>query len=159
MHHSSPPPPGLPQEVMQLKAEAKRTFQERYSLAPDPDSRLLVFMGRMTHQKGCDIIARAALHFMDACPKVGGWVRGAGGAHHGCLPQGGWVGWGGQVAEPALALPSCCAASAHCGHVGELLSHAEVCTLTSHHLGPYCTLETSLSHARPPSPPPPADNF
>lgn len=32
------------------------------------EHRLLVFLGRITHQKGCDLIGLAALDIIKACP-------------------------------------------------------------------------------------------
>lgn len=45
-------------QVLALKTQAKLELQRRVGLAEGKDYQLLVFMGRMTHQKGCDIIAQ-----------------------------------------------------------------------------------------------------
>jgi glycogen synthase len=50
--------PGLSAEqVADMKRAAKLQLQERYGLAVGEDYRMVVFVGRITHQKGCDIIA------------------------------------------------------------------------------------------------------
>ncbi len=37
---------------------------------PFTGPQLVVFLGRMTHQKGCDTIAMAADYFLKECPNV-----------------------------------------------------------------------------------------
>ena len=44
-------------EALTAKAEAKAAAQERYSLAVGQQYSLAVFIGRITYQKGCDVIA------------------------------------------------------------------------------------------------------
>jgi glycogen synthase len=44
-------------QVLEAKAEAKQKLQRTYQLSVGNDYVLLVFIGRITHQKGCDIIA------------------------------------------------------------------------------------------------------
>lgn len=44
-------------QALAAKAAAKRELQARFGLAQDPAADVMVFMGRITHQKGCDIIA------------------------------------------------------------------------------------------------------
>lgn len=58
------------QEVLAIKAAAKRRLQETYCLAVGEQYNLLVFIGRVTHQKGCDIIAevRRLPVFTNTCP-------------------------------------------------------------------------------------------
>lgn len=53
---------GLPlDQVLVKKQEAKLKLQETYGLAVGAQYTLLVFVGRVTHQKGCDIIAEVRL--------------------------------------------------------------------------------------------------
>ncbi|PSC67013.1 alpha-1,3-glucan synthase Ags3, partial [Micractinium conductrix] len=49
-----------PNAFFARKAAARLAFQEAKGLQVGEDFRLLVFMGRITHQKGCDIIGLAA---------------------------------------------------------------------------------------------------
>jgi glycogen synthase len=49
------------EQVADIKRAAKLQLQERYGLAVGDDYKLLVFVGRITHQKGCDIIAEVSL--------------------------------------------------------------------------------------------------
>ncbi|EFN56266.1 hypothetical protein CHLNCDRAFT_145120 [Chlorella variabilis] len=49
-----------PDAFFAKKHAAKLAFQQAKGLAVGEENRLLVFMGRITHQKGCDIIAMAA---------------------------------------------------------------------------------------------------
>ncbi|KAL6749927.1 hypothetical protein V8C86DRAFT_915844 [Haematococcus lacustris] len=64
--------------ALEHKAAAKQAFQQRCGLAtgcpqggaPGQVYELLVFLGRLTHQKGADIIALAAPHFLKACPQA-----------------------------------------------------------------------------------------
>jgi glycogen synthase len=48
--------------VLDAKAEAKLRLQETYKLAVGSQYTLAVFVGRVTHQKGCDIIAEVGGH-------------------------------------------------------------------------------------------------
>ncbi|KAL4458945.1 hypothetical protein ABPG75_013810 [Micractinium tetrahymenae] len=50
------------------KASAKIAFQLAKGLQVGEHHRMLVFLGRITHQKGCDIIALAAADILRACP-------------------------------------------------------------------------------------------
>lgn len=52
------------EQVADIKRAAKLQLQERYGLAVGDEYRLLVFVGRITHQKGCDIIAEVS-RFLD----------------------------------------------------------------------------------------------
>jgi hypothetical protein len=56
------PPPAT--QVLALKTRAKLELQRQVGLDVGADYQLMVFMGRMTHQKGCDIIAQVG---KDAC--------------------------------------------------------------------------------------------
>jgi len=49
------------EQVLVVKAEAKRKLQETYCLAVGEQYTVLVFIGRITHQKGCDIIAEVCV--------------------------------------------------------------------------------------------------
>jgi hypothetical protein len=51
------PRPPICAQVLALKAQAKLALQKDKGLLVGPQYQLIVFMGRMTHQKGCDIIA------------------------------------------------------------------------------------------------------
>lgn len=71
-----PPPLLLPHpwragllQVLAAKQEAKLKLQAAYSLAVGDDYTLAVFVGRVTHQKGCDIIAEVRVY---ACFSGGG---------------------------------------------------------------------------------------
>ena len=57
-------------DVASHKETAKLEFQKRFGLAQGAQWELVVFLGRMTHQKGCDIIAKAAAHYLRNAPKV-----------------------------------------------------------------------------------------
>jgi hypothetical protein len=65
------------EQVADMKRAAKLQLQERYGLAVGNDYKLLVFVGRITHQKGCDIIAevrqagRNALRFAKGSRSTG----------------------------------------------------------------------------------------
>ena len=58
------------EEVMWIKAQAKSEFQAKFGLRVDPEAELICFLGRMTHQKGCDIIALAADFYLANSPKA-----------------------------------------------------------------------------------------
>lgn len=70
----------LPQEALCNKAKAKQVFQKKFGLTvsdlpeaatnPFVGYQLVVFLGRLTHQKGCDSIAQAADDFLAQCPQV-----------------------------------------------------------------------------------------
>lgn len=47
-------------QVLAAKSEAKQKLQQTYQLSVGDDYVLLVFIGRITHQKGCDIIAEVS---------------------------------------------------------------------------------------------------
>lgn len=55
-------------EFFKAKAEAKEKLQDRLHLVRKSDMKLLVFFGRVTHQKGCDLIAKAAPELLRANP-------------------------------------------------------------------------------------------
>ena len=73
--------------LMVLKSEAKASLQQRYKLNQDPEAKLLVFLGRVTHQKGCDIIARAAFKILDSHRKAQLVMAGPLGDPHGLRAQ------------------------------------------------------------------------
>ena len=57
----------LPEDIQVLfraKAQAKHTWQKINGLRLDPCARVFTFLGRMTHQKGCDLIVVAAEYIM-----------------------------------------------------------------------------------------------
>ncbi|KAF8067137.1 mok12 [Scenedesmus sp. PABB004] len=56
--------------VLAAKAEAKACLQAAYGLAVGDNYTLLTFVGRVTHQKGCDIIAEAAPYIMSRHPTL-----------------------------------------------------------------------------------------
>lgn len=63
----------LPENIQVLfdaKAEAKHAWQKANGLTVDPDARVFSFLGRMTHQKGCDLIVIAAEHIMNKYPNA-----------------------------------------------------------------------------------------
>jgi glycogen synthase len=57
-------------QLVAIKRTAKLQLQERYGLTVGEEFKLVVFVGRITHQKGCDIIAEAAAYFMPRHPKL-----------------------------------------------------------------------------------------
>jgi glycogen synthase len=61
-------------QVVALKTAAKLALQQAQGLLVGPQYQLIVFMGRMTHQKGCDIIAEVGA---GAGCRAGGWALGA----------------------------------------------------------------------------------
>ncbi|WIA30035.1 hypothetical protein OEZ86_000130 [Tetradesmus obliquus] len=54
--------------VLALKASCKVQLQQLYGLAPGQQYSLATFVGRMTQQKGCDVIAEAAQALMMRYP-------------------------------------------------------------------------------------------
>lgn len=54
--------------VLALKASCKVQLQQLYGLAPGQQYSLATFVGRMTQQKGCDVIAEAAQALMTRYP-------------------------------------------------------------------------------------------
>ena len=67
------------------KSRSKEAFQRRVGLEVGRDKLLLVFMGRITHQKACDLIALAAPGILRSNPNaqivVGGPIGDKNGAH------------------------------------------------------------------------------
>ncbi|KAL4459197.1 hypothetical protein ABPG75_014062 [Micractinium tetrahymenae] len=55
-------------DLFARKASAKLALQLAKGLQVGEQHRLLVFLGRITHQKGCDLIALAARDILIACP-------------------------------------------------------------------------------------------
>ena len=57
-----PPPPlsRRPRQVLAAKAEAKAKLQAHFRLLEGPQYDVIVFIGRICQQKGCDIIAKVA---------------------------------------------------------------------------------------------------
>jgi glycogen synthase len=53
------PPPADLNALLEEKAAAKAALQRRAGLLRGRERRIFVFMGRVTHQKGCDLIALA----------------------------------------------------------------------------------------------------
>jgi glycosyltransferase involved in cell wall biosynthesis len=64
------PLPDDMQVLFNAKAEAKRAWQKANGLTVDPEARVFSFLGRMTHQKGCDLIVIAAENVMNKYPKA-----------------------------------------------------------------------------------------
>ena len=59
-----------PLQVLGIKATAKARLQSRYGLAVGQQYSLATFVGRMTQQKGCDIIAEVAAGLMAKHPAL-----------------------------------------------------------------------------------------
>ncbi|KAK9817284.1 hypothetical protein WJX72_012213 [[Myrmecia] bisecta] len=63
--------PELPDDIQVLmagKQAAKVAFQRQHGLEVSPNCRLLVFVGRMTHQKGSDLLVGAVQRILAKCP-------------------------------------------------------------------------------------------
>jgi glycogen synthase len=57
-------------EAIRRKTEAKLAVQQRMGLAVGEQYELAIFLGRLTHQKGVDIIAQAAPQVLARHPKL-----------------------------------------------------------------------------------------
>jgi hypothetical protein len=55
-------------QVLSIKASAKRRLQAQYGLATGEQYSVATFVGRMTQQKGCDVIAEVAAALMAQTP-------------------------------------------------------------------------------------------
>lgn len=53
---------------LEQKKIAKESLQKRLGMREDPDAKMIVFFGRVTHQKGCDLICRAAPGILKSDP-------------------------------------------------------------------------------------------
>ena len=60
-----------PQDVTAVKAAAKARVQRAYGLEEGSGHCLLVSLGRLSHQKGSDVLVAAATKFLARCPQVG----------------------------------------------------------------------------------------
>lgn len=54
-------------DVIARKTAAKLQLQQRMGLAVGEDYKLAIFMGRLTHQKGVDVIAEVRAARLFAC--------------------------------------------------------------------------------------------
>jgi granule-bound starch synthase len=57
-------------QVLSIKASAKRRLQAQYGLATGEQYSVATFVGRMTQQKGCDVIAEVAAALMAKHPHL-----------------------------------------------------------------------------------------
>ncbi len=62
------PVPSNIQDLFDEKKQAKRAWQKSNGLTVDDNARVFTFLGRMTHQKGVDIIVLAAQKILKAYP-------------------------------------------------------------------------------------------
>jgi glycogen synthase len=69
--------------LIKLKSDSKKRIQQRYGLMQGSEHKLLTFLGRITHQKGCDIIARAAPEILEFDNEVQLVIAGPIGDHYG----------------------------------------------------------------------------
>lgn len=66
--------------MLSIKAAAKRRLQAQYGLAVGEQYSVVTFVGRMTQQKGCDVIAEVAAALMAKHPHLQIIVLGPSGA-------------------------------------------------------------------------------
>lgn len=69
------------------KEVAKESLQKRTGLRVDPGAKLIVFFGRVTHQKGCDLIGRAAPGILESDPSAQLVMAGPVGDSYGALSK------------------------------------------------------------------------
>lgn len=72
---------------LEQKRVAKQSLQNRLGLHEIPTAKLVVFFGRVTHQKGCDLIARAAPGILKSDPDAQLIIAGPIGDSYGTLSK------------------------------------------------------------------------
>lgn len=77
------PPPENFDAFLEEKASAKVAFQKRAGLEIGVDKLLMVFLGRITHQKGCDLIVKAAPSLLKRHPNAQMCIAGPVGDEYG----------------------------------------------------------------------------
>ena len=55
---------------MHVDLEPSLTLEQAHDIVVGAEQRLLVFLGRITHQKGCDLITEAARDILKCCRTV-----------------------------------------------------------------------------------------
>lgn len=77
------PPPTDFDAFLEEKAVAKLSFQKRVGLEVGREKLLMVFLGRVTHQKGCDLIVNAAPAILKKHPNAQMCIAGPVGDEYG----------------------------------------------------------------------------
>lgn len=72
---------------LEKKKAAKQSLQRRLGLEETPKAKLIVFFGRVTHQKGCDLIGRAAPGILNFDPNAQLVMAGPVGDSYGSLSR------------------------------------------------------------------------
>jgi len=83
---------------LEQKKVAKQSLQQRLGLQKNPHAKLIVFFGRVTHQKGCDLIGRAAPGILKSDPDAQLVVAGPIGDSYGTISKN-------LMADAALKFP------------------------------------------------------